>query len=58
MTTQPDPDADAGPDDDARAPEEERDSTPSGGQVSEAGGASLNAETSQGGADAVPDSHG
>lgn len=28
------------------------------GQVSEAGGASLNAETSAGGADAVPDAHG
>ncbi|MGB3828092.1 MAG: hypothetical protein WA962_04885 [Ornithinimicrobium sp.] len=31
---------------------------PAPGQVSEAGGASLNAETSAGGADAVPDSHG
>ncbi len=30
----------------------------SGGQVSEAGGASLNAETTLGGADAVPDTHG
>lgn len=29
-----------------------------GGQISEAGGASLNAETSAGGADAVPDAHG
>ncbi|MGB7449069.1 MAG: hypothetical protein WA892_08085 [Ornithinimicrobium sp.] len=29
-----------------------------GAQVSEAGGASLNEETSEGGADAVPDAHG
>lgn len=28
------------------------------GQVSEAGGSSLNAETTEGGADAVPDAHG
>jgi len=34
------------------------DDAPAGGQVSEAGGASLNEETSEGGADAVPDSHG
>ncbi len=32
--------------------------TSGGGQVSEAGGASLNAETTLGGADAVPDAHG
>jgi len=32
--------------------------TTTGAQVSEAGGASLNEETSEGGADAVPDTHG
>ncbi|HKJ11362.1 MAG TPA: hypothetical protein VJ976_03130 [Ornithinimicrobium sp.] len=34
------------------------DDAASGARVSEAGGASLNEETSEGGADAVPDTHG
>ncbi len=42
---------DASPDEDGGEPS-------GGGQISEAGGASLNAETSAGGADAVPDTHG
>ncbi len=60
MTNQPSPDADDGALDDAHATDEqhEDDGPQGGGQVSEAGGASLNAETSLGGADAVPDAHG
>lgn len=43
---------------DVDASKGEEDSAGSGGQISEAGGASMNPETSGGGADAVPDSHG
>lgn len=55
---------DGGPSHDGNGAQAEREEKPapdpsgSGGQVSEAGGASLNAETSAGGADAVPDAHG
>lgn len=64
MTTQPSPDADDGAFDDAKGHDNDHDGDQAGdeaqggGQVSEAGGASLNAETSLGGADAVPDAHG
>ncbi|MGC1208714.1 MAG: hypothetical protein WA880_12235 [Ornithinimicrobium sp.] len=64
MTNQPSPDAESGTLDGAQAHDDDRaddladDGRQGGGQVSEAGGASLNAETSLGGADAVPDAHG
>ncbi len=69
MTIQPTPGTDHSSLDDAQSdaedqatpdqtPDDPKDASVAGGQVSEAGGASLNAETSAGGADAVPDTHG
>ncbi len=54
------PSADASPNDtsDDHAQEQDEAAGSDEGQVSEAGGASLNEETSEGGADAVPDAHG
>jgi hypothetical protein len=46
------------PDDSEGAASAHEENATSGAQVSEAGGASLNEETSEGGADAVPDAHG
>ncbi len=66
----PGPDTGPGPppsDKDDRSPEHDRpsnkddrspDKHDGAGQVSEAGGSALNTETAEGGADAVPDSHG
>ena len=66
MTIQPPPGKDRSSLDDRHRDSEEHDDDDhddddhdaGGGQVSEAGGASLNAETSAGGADALPDAHG
>lgn len=49
-------DGTAGPDTGPGAPSSEEGR--SSGQVSEAGGTTLNEETAEGGADAVPDTHG
>ncbi|MGB3256909.1 MAG: hypothetical protein WBG89_12335 [Ornithinimicrobium sp.] len=72
MTIQPSPGADDSSLDDAQPdtadenevgandlePTDTEEASSGGGQVSEAGGASLNAETTLGGADALPDAHG
>lgn len=44
--------------DSGRASEDSGRASEDSGQVSEAGGTTLNEETAQGGADALPDSHG
>ncbi|MGB3763005.1 MAG: hypothetical protein WA966_07250 [Ornithinimicrobium sp.] len=56
--TDPDTDGDASHNGDDAQPDDTEKASDGGGQVSEAGGASLNAETTLGGADALPDAHG